>query len=90
MHEKFLHVFEEEFHGIATRFRDEDYELLDEDKAFINEWIDYFKETIRSECVKKEDVKDLVNAIYILNKSPLEDSYDLSQRILYEIAYMKD
>lgn len=90
MHEKFQHVFEDEFQGIDTRFRDEDYELLDEDKEFINEWIDYVKESIKSECIKKQDVKDLVNAIYILSRSPLEDSYELSQRILYEIGYMKD
>lgn len=90
MHEKFQHIFEEEVNGIISRFRNEDYILLDEEKAFIKEWIDYMKESIRSECIKSEDVKDLVKAVYTLKKCPLEDGESLFWKIFYEIGYLKD
>ena len=90
MHERFDEVFGEEFHGIWTRFRNEDDALLDEEIAFLNEWIDHMKVCVCQDCVGKQDVQDLIEIIFTLQQSPLEDSGDLLQRIYYEIACMKN
>ena len=90
MHERFEEVFYEEFHGICSRFRDEDFALLDDEIAFINAWIDYMKDRVRRDCVGKQDVKDLIELLFTLHRSPLADSFDLLLRIQYEIGYMND
>ena len=87
MHERFESIFYDEFDGLLTRFRDEDFALLDQDVAFLNEWIDYMKDHVQRDCVSSQDTKELIEVIFTLHRSPLEDSYNLLMRIQFEIGY---